>query len=1466
MANSTQPSVLSSNPVNGATAVAVTVPIVLTFNEPIDMTTVNDATVSISVNGMNGVLAGSYTIDATGAVVTFTPMSPLPANATIVVQVAANSVLDLSGNGSASYYGSFSTGTGADSTGPTILMATPTNGSSDVSQNSVVVLTFSESLNPSTINATNFGILVNGSPIAAVISKSADNRVVTLNPSGLAASSVITVLVTSGVTDLYGNPLPNFESQFTTGPAPSITAPIVVSQRPGNGATGVPLNDSIVLYLSQPMNVASLTGALNVSQNGVLVNGTTQVTGNGQVLQFNPSAPFQPSALVQVFLASTAQSAAGIGLNNYQSSFTVQPNVAAIAPAQISSNPAPSALAVPTNVKIDMAFNVPLDPTTLTSTAVLCYQNGSWFQSDVSLIDGGTVIQVVPRSALQPNTFTTCQTSGSLQGTNGLSSPAGGLGFTTGSGPDTVVPTILTVSPPNGLTNVGDNANIRLVFSKPVNPLTINSSTVQLSGGGVSVVPDSISFSNNNQMVLLAPHSPLPDNTQMTLTIFGITDVAGNAVATQTTHFTTGTGPDVVAPKVVWTSPLETNPYQAPTNVPLNAIVQIQVNEPVDPGTVSGTSLSVSDTSNGNSTVTGTYSVSGDGRTITFVPAGALAPGHQYSVYSISGGVTDLAGNGLSSAVSPVIGNFVFTAGTAPSTNAPQVTGVSPANGATGIPINAQVAVGFNEPLDAAKLSGLTLTGPGGVVSTSQSVTGGNQMIALVPVVPLAGGTQYTVNIAGVQDLSGNVLTSPVTSIFTTGNSADLVPPRVASSNPSTSATGVSTSAAVQVQFSKPIDPLTVLPTTFYLYPYSNNIPVAGTISVSADGQTATLTPSAPLDSLTLYEVQLTSGITDMEGQSLASNSSFSFTTSQGSTSLSPVIASTDPSGAAVGATVHINGSYFGTSQGTSTVTLNGVQASVTSWSDAQIAIVVPSGATTGPVIVTENGSASNSLMFTVKVTPSITSISPASATVGTELTITGSNFGDSQDATTVTFSSSVYPFYQSVTPLSWTETSMTVTVPSTAATGNILVQVGATGSNPLSFTLIPTPNVISLTSPSGEPGTSVGINGSNFGSTQGSSTVSFNGVPASVTSWSSTYIVAIAPSNVTSGPVTVLENSISSNTNVVYTVTTPAIGTLSPPSGAVGSTILLTGSGLTAQGLNTQVFFNGTAANISSASSSSLTVQVPSNASNGQVTVEVGSISSNGLQFTVEQPPTITSVSPNQGPFASDGSIAPITISGGGFGATQSSSTVSFWGSSTAPTIQSWTDTAITLFVPLDAATGPLTVQVGGLIATSPSWFYVNQMTLLTDSFGNQTEYAFSMQGGRWFTTTSQGPGCSTCSVRGNLTDLADTYGNILASTDDLGNTTSYAYDSSNNMTSASKPLNAGTTATTTYTYNSFGEVLTTTDPLGNVTTNTYDPHGNLLTVTTLAAQQQYCGQRDPVRLRHQRRIDPDHRSRSIM
>src|SRR2546422_8916 len=71
-----------------------------------------------------------------------------------------------------------------------------------------------------------------------------------------------------------------------------------------------------------------------------------------------------------------------------------------------------------------------------------------------------------------------------------------------------------------------------------------------------------------------------------------------------------------------------------------------------------------------------------------------------------------------------------------------------------------------------------------------------------------------------------------------------------------------------------------------------------------------------------------------------------------------PSITSLTPNSGAVGATVTIAGSNFGSSQGTSTVKFNGTTATATSWSSTSITVHVPSGATTGNAVVTVSNKA----------------------------------------------------------------------------------------------------------------------------------------------------------------------------------------------------------------------------------------------------------------------------------------------------------------------------------------------------------------------------------------------------------------------------------------------------------------------------------------------------------------------------
>jgi YD repeat-containing protein len=117
-------------------------------------------------------------------------------------------------------------------------------------------------------------------------------------------------------------------------------------------------------------------------------------------------------------------------------------------------------------------------------------------------------------------------------------------------------------------------------------------------------------------------------------------------------------------------------------------------------------------------------------------------------------------------------------------------------------------------------------------------------------------------------------------------------------------------------------------------------------------------------------------------------------------------------------------------------------------------------------------------------------------------------------------------------------------TVPATVAPGNYELRLLAnngyttiTTSNTIVVNAPNPPSISSLSPPSGPTGTVVTINGSNFGTTQGSSTVTFNGVSATPTNWTASAITTSVPVAASVGPVVVTVSGVPSNGST-FTVT----------------------------------------------------------------------------------------------------------------------------------------------------------------------------------------------------------------------------------------------------------------------------------------------------------------------------------------
>jgi len=669
--------------------------------------------------------------------------------------------------------------------------------------------------------------------------------------------------------------------------------------------------------------------------------------------------------------------------------------------------------------------------------------------------------------------------------------------------------------------------------------------------------------------------------------------------------------------------------------------------------------------------VTPTYSISG---TISPVAGG-------------NGAAVTLSGAASASTTANTSGNYTFSGlANGTYTVTPSLVGYTYSPASQNATVNGANVSGVNFAASVVAVAPTITTQP-----SNQTVTAGQTATFTV----VAAGTaplsyqwqKNTVNIAGAIASS---YTTPATATTDSGSTFAVVVSNTAGKMTSTGATLT-------------VNPATVAPSITSLNPTSGLVgsPVTisganfgttqGTSTVQFNGTAATPTSwSATSIGVTVPAGATTGNVVVTVGGAASNGVTFAVTAA------GPSITSLNPASGLAGSPVTISGANFGTTQGTSTVQFNGTAATPTSWSATSIGVTVPAGATTGNVVVTVGGAASNGVTFAVTAAgPNITSLNPTSGLVGSAVTISGANFGATQGTSTVKFNGTA------AAATSWSTTSIGVTVPAGATTGNVVVTVGGVASNGVSFTVTtPAPSLTSLNPASGLVGSPITISGANFGATQGTSTVKFNGIAATPTSWSATSIVATVPAGATTGNVVVTVGGVASN-GVSFTVTTaaPSITSLNPTSGLVSSPVTISGANFGATQGTSTVKFNGTAATPTSWSATSIVAAVPAGATTGNVVVTVGGAASNGVSFTVTAPtPSITSLNPTSGVL---GTV--VTISGANFGATQGTSAVSFNGTTATPT--SWSATSIAVPVPAGATTGNVVVTVGGVASNGVSF-----------------------------------------------------------------------------------------------------------------------------------------------------------------
>lgn len=860
-------------------AVPVNEPIVLSFDEAVDPTTLQNG-VSIKIAGREAQVPGNLVLN--GRIATFTPAAAFPANATI--HVLASGVTDLAGNPNADQSRSFATlAEGGDTTPPEVVAVTPVDGAMEVTnRNPAITLTFSEPLDADTINDWNFVLYADGQLIHPSVFRSGDNRNVTLK-AWLPTSSIVSVVVTGEVTDLSGNHLTDHISVFAT--AAEGGRPSVVAQRPGIGASLVPTDARIVLYTDRPMDPHTTAKALHVSQDGVSVQGTTNFSGNNRILEFIPARPWTRGAMVEVFLDNNATDGTGGAFYGHYGGFRVEEDPAAQAAHLWNTQPSDGQADIPINPVIEVLYSEPLDPATVDEDSLVLYdEGGQALSATVSLDKGGRLIRLTPDAPLAPGRHYNYRLGTGVRDLQGESADCSGCGrgFATAAeaDPDQRPPKVLAMSPANGAESVAVNVLTYIRFDEAVDPLSLLS-----ADAGDRYVWGGMQFGEGNQDVAYPPYPPRPASGSVTEHAPAATDYAGNPLEPFSVAFATGAEPDLAGPVLLAVNP-DSNLGGA-QNVPLNTVVAAKFHEPLDPTLVNASSFYVYNEGLGEK-VAGQRALSTDGRALSFVPDQAWLPGTSYTIWLAP---LDLSGN------SPDIGEpcsdgcyLPFTTGESPDSMPPTLAWANIPDDQTGVPTNVVPIVRFDEPVSTVTLGdiGIEQADTGRLAGVRRSLSNDHRTVTLSPLSPLTAQTPYKLRIGGaVEDLSGNRLANPSVRWFATGAGVDASPPQIISSVPADGATGVSINTAITLNFNEAIGDPTLLERYASLYghdeTYSSWDYPHVTATLSADGKSVTLTPVSSLIAGHTYIMSCDEYcVTDLAGNKGYLSISFGFTTAGG--------------------------------------------------------------------------------------------------------------------------------------------------------------------------------------------------------------------------------------------------------------------------------------------------------------------------------------------------------------------------------------------------------------------------------------------------------------------------------------------------------------------------------------------------------------------------------------------------------
>ena len=827
------PTLSSSTPADADTGVGVNDNIVLNFSKAVDAESGNIVIYKASDDSeVESIPVGNAKVSGSGSTqITINPAATLDSSTDYYVQIAATAFDDSSSNSYAGINDKTSLNfTTADVAAPTLSSSTPADGATGIAVDANIVLNFNEAVDAESGNIIIYkssdNSQVESIPVGDSKVSGSGSTAITINPSStLDGSTAYYVQIAATAFDdsssnSYAGITDATTLNFTTA---DIGAPTLSSSVPTDGATGIGVNANIVLTFNEAVDAESgniiIYKSSDDSQVESIPVGDSKISGSGSTeITINPATTLDSLTGYYIQIAATgfddssSNSYAGI-----TDATTLNFTTADVEAPTITFSPLDDATGIADNVNITLTFNEAIrntDNTELTDSNIDSLitlkednSSGSTIDFDATIDSDKKIITINPNSDFSSEQVVYVAIGATVEDSSDNAISASNISFTIAA---PTSPPSLTFSPTNNSTEVAVASNITITFDKAIRHIdntditdtNVDSLiTLKKTNSSGNSIPFNATIDSTNKIITINPSSDFSSSQEVYVAIGAtVEDYYNNAISSSSVTFTVL---DTESPTITF------SPTNGETDVTVSSNITLTFDEAIrntNDSTLTNSNvdslITLKDTDEDGDNIAFDATIDSDKKIITINPNSDFSS-EQVVYVAIGATVEDSSDNTITAE------SITFTSA---DSTAPALT-FSPADSETGIAVNSDITIAFDELIRNIDNTSLTDANVDNLITLKETNANGSnisfeavidtakQLITIIPDNSFSSEQVVYVAIgATVEDSSDNAISA--SSI--TFTAADATAPEV-TFDPADTTTGVPITANVTLTFDEAV-------------------------------------------------------------------------------------------------------------------------------------------------------------------------------------------------------------------------------------------------------------------------------------------------------------------------------------------------------------------------------------------------------------------------------------------------------------------------------------------------------------------------------------------------------------------------------------------------------------------------------------------------------------------------------------